>query len=440
MNIFCAYNKLEKTERLISNPKNPNTHPDKQIELLAKIIDAQGWRAPITVSKRSGFVIRGHGRLEAAKLLNYDKVPIDYQDYENEAMEWADMIADNKIAEMAEIDDELLKTLLTDLKDIDFDIELSSFTVDDIDFMLKIDKYKYDESTAGILSNKFGVPPFSILDTRSGDWQKRKKIWLELGIDSNAGRGEDILSSGLNKLSKAKKTGLNGTSLFDPVLCELMYTWFNIKNGLILDPFAGGSVRGIVAAKLGYNYTGIDLRQEQIDANIEQASKLNLSIPPTWLVGNSINIKNLVDNQLYDFIFSCPPYHDLEVYSENTEDLSNMNYNEFIVAYKSIIKNSIELLKNGRFAVFVVGEIRDKKGAYKNFVSDTIKAFTDSGAFFYNEIILVNMLGTLPIRAGSIFNSSRKIGKTHQNVLVFYKGDIKNIKKYFGEIDIRVTE
>lgn len=115
MNIFCAYNKLEKTERLISNPKNPNTHPDKQIELLAKIIDAQGWRAPITVSKRSGFVIRGHGRLEAAKLLNYDKVPIDYQDYENEAMEWADMIADNKIAEMAVLDFITVKELIADI-------------------------------------------------------------------------------------------------------------------------------------------------------------------------------------------------------------------------------------------------------------------------------------------------------------------------------------
>jgi ParB-like chromosome segregation protein Spo0J len=103
--INCAHNKLVELHKLVPNPKNPNKHPDKQIEMLAKIIDYQGQRSPIVVSNRSGFVIKGHGRLEAIKKLGWKKCAVDYQDYEDEAQEFADMIADNKIAELAEHDD-----------------------------------------------------------------------------------------------------------------------------------------------------------------------------------------------------------------------------------------------------------------------------------------------------------------------------------------------
>ena len=107
--IYCAHTELVNIEKVIPNPKNPNKHPDKQIAMLAKIIDAQGWRAPITVSKRSGFIVRGHGRLMAAQKLGLSQVPVDYQDYESEAAEWADLIADNRLSELAEIDLVLLK-------------------------------------------------------------------------------------------------------------------------------------------------------------------------------------------------------------------------------------------------------------------------------------------------------------------------------------------
>jgi ParB-like chromosome segregation protein Spo0J len=112
---------------MVPNPRNPNTHPEKQIELLAKIIKNQGWRAPITVSSRSGFIVRGHGRLMAAQLLGVEQVPVDRQDYETEAEEWADLIADNRIAELAEMDDALLKDLLVELDAGEFDIELTGF-------------------------------------------------------------------------------------------------------------------------------------------------------------------------------------------------------------------------------------------------------------------------------------------------------------------------
>lgn len=137
--VLCAYTELVSVEKIIPNPRNPNKHPESQIMMLAKIIQAQGFRRPIIVSKRSGFITVGHARYQAAKYLGMDKVPIDYQDYINEAMEYADMIADNRIAELAERDTDMLKELLIELKDgTDLtDIELTGFTHDDLTRLLE---------------------------------------------------------------------------------------------------------------------------------------------------------------------------------------------------------------------------------------------------------------------------------------------------------------
>lgn len=134
--IHCTYTDLADPTTLVPNPRNPNQHPKRQIELLAKIISTQGWRAPITVSNQSGFVVRGHGRLKAALLLNADKVPIDRQDYKSDADEWADLIADNRIAELANIDDAELAKLLQDIGNTDLDINLTGYTDKQIDNLL----------------------------------------------------------------------------------------------------------------------------------------------------------------------------------------------------------------------------------------------------------------------------------------------------------------
>jgi DNA modification methylase len=134
--VHCAYNDLADIITLIPNPRNPNQHPQKQIELLAKIIKNQGWRAPITVSTRSGFVVRGHGRLLAAQLLGLVQVPVDRQDYATEAEEWADLIADNRIAELSQIDEGLLANLLTEINISDLDSNLTGFSDKQIDNLL----------------------------------------------------------------------------------------------------------------------------------------------------------------------------------------------------------------------------------------------------------------------------------------------------------------
>jgi 16S rRNA G966 N2-methylase RsmD len=108
------------------NPRNPNEHPAEQVEILAKVIAHQGWRAPIVVSTRSGLVVSGHGRLEAAKLLKLDKVPVDYQAFKSDDDEMAHLLADNQIAELAEIDADELKEIIAGL-DSSFDKLLTGF-------------------------------------------------------------------------------------------------------------------------------------------------------------------------------------------------------------------------------------------------------------------------------------------------------------------------
>jgi len=134
--VWCRHDAIVEIETVTGNPRNPNKHPDKQVALLAKIIRAQGWRAPITVSTRSGFVVRGHGRLEAAKLLQVATVPVERQDYATEAEEYADMIADNRIAELAEPDNALLKDILQDLDTGAFDMDLTGFDVGEMERLM----------------------------------------------------------------------------------------------------------------------------------------------------------------------------------------------------------------------------------------------------------------------------------------------------------------
>lgn len=236
--------------------------------------------------------------------------------------------------------------------------------------------------------------------------------------------------------AEAPAPAANGTSIFDPVMCELAYRWFCPPGGLVLDPFAGGSVRGIVCSKLGRRYVGVDLRPEQVAANREQAKRIctKEDPPPVWHVGDSAKVVPGLSIEA-DFIFSCPPYGDLEVYSDRPDDLSTMAHSDFVAAYRQIIAAAVGKLAKDRFACIVVGDFRDSKGNYRNFVSDTIGAFQDAGAALYNEAILVTAVGSLAIRAGRQFETSRKLGKTHQNVLVFVKGDAKKATQLIGPVE-----
>jgi DNA modification methylase len=269
-----------------------------------------------------------------------------------------------------------------------------------------------------LLRDKFIEPPFSILDTKSGNWQRRKRQWVSKGIKSEVGRDSVVINMGTKNV---EKNSADYVSIFDPALCEVLYHWFCPENGNILDPFAGGSVRGIVANYLKFNYYGIDIRQEQIDSNREQALDiLPIENQPNYYVGDSNKILDEKFNLEFDLVFSCPPYADLEVYSDLDGDISNKPYNEFMKFYESIIKKSCDKLKSGGYACFVVGEVRDKKGNYYGFVPDTIQAFKKCGMNFYNEAILLNAIASASMRANGNMKS-QKLVKVHQNILIFKK-------------------
>lgn len=287
-----------------------------------------------------------------------------------------------------------------------------------------------------LLSEKFGCVPLSVLNTNDSKWVNRKKKWIDLGIKSEVGRNATSINiSGTKKITgnydnsnfsestkkfQQKFVGKNAVSIFDPSLTEIMYQWFCPRGGKIIDPFAGGSVRGIVANYLGYKYTGVELRKEQVDSNRGQSIEiLEVNNQPQWYVGDSQYILNGFDDK-YDLLFSCPPYFNLEVYSDLSSDLSNMNYDNFLIKYRKIIELSISKLKRKSYAIFVVGEVRDKKGYYLDFVGDTKRAFMDFGCKFYNELILVGSYARASMVANNYMNK-KKVPKIHQNVLIFYK-------------------
>lgn len=302
------------------------------------------------------------------------------------------------------------------------------------------------EFKPGNLSIKFLQPPFSVLDSRKEDWQGRRRDWLSLGIKSELGRG---LQPGGNHrtdygayqaggrvadarayshdLMKGDDVEGAGISVFDPVLCELAYRWWAPEGGPILDPFAGGSVRGIVAATLGHPYTGVDLSLPQIEANRHQAAQiLTPGQPvPTWLHGDSRQLDDVLPaGQMYDLVFTCPPYFDLEVYSDDPADLSRAStYASFLEGYREVIARAAARLRPERFLVVVVSEIRDKMGFYRGLVPDTVAAGQAAGLHLYNEAILVNSIGSAAMRATKQMEASRKLARTHQNVLCFIKGN-----------------
>ena len=746
--------------------KNPRKN-DPAVPRVAASIRRFGFVAPIVVWLGGNRMVAGHTRLKAmASLMAADPLfapkgapgpgMVRVVEHEFDSEQDADLyaLADNRLQELTAWDDDGLQAILagidaderalvgfdpTDLPPPDVDGEEAGTS---------------DTSVAGSLQTRFGVPPFTVLDARQGYWQARKAAWLSLGIASEVGRGPTLpgliaataFQNGTYKAveSASLKGGLTfgmscspyaskgkeidggaakaGTSIFDPVLTELLVRWFSPVGGTVLDPFAGGSVRGIVTAAVGRAYVGIELRPEQVAANREQWEKIGPRLAPvantkvsatvedytpdltpvqavtehmgartqlwlkrddlfavagvrggkvrscwalaqaakaagvgglvtagsrqspqvnivahiaarlglgcrvhtpngtpsaevqqavdmgaelvqhkagynnvivsrahadakalgwteipfgmecdaaitatraqvanlpadaarlvvpvgsgmslagilhglrdvarnlpvlgvvvgadptkrldrwaptgwrdmvtlveagvdyhdevevtlgevqldpvyeakcarylvsgdvlwcvgirataqqaapgravdvgaaTWVEGDSNAV--LVDPgaaiDAADFVFTCPPYADLEVYSDDPADISGMPYPDFLATYRSIIAKACARLKSDRFAAIVIGDVRAPDGTYRNLVSDTIQAFLDAGLRLYNEAILVTSLGSLPVRAGRQFQAGRKLGKTHQNVLVFVKGSAKAATLACGDVD-----
>jgi hypothetical protein len=168
--IKCNYKELLSIDKVIPNSKNNNKHPEKQLELLSKLIKNHGFRHPLIISNRSGFLVAGHGRLEAAKMLGMEQVPVDFQDFESEAMEYAFLISDNKIAELAEFDEALMIDELKDLDITDFDLlgipdfEMPDFHPATIDDQGQLDEIKIKIMECPNCGEKFEEKQAKIID------------------------------------------------------------------------------------------------------------------------------------------------------------------------------------------------------------------------------------------------------------------------------------
>jgi DNA modification methylase len=289
----------------------------------------------------------------------------------------------------------------------------------------KIKKETFTES--------FLVPPFSVLDTKQPYWQKRKKVWKNLILDDGSKRAGKLAKRTDNWNEESETFEIVSkfdVSILDPVLSEVLLKWFAFENCKTFDPFAGDTVFGYVSSFLGNEFTGIELRQEQVDFNTEKTKGLKAK----YVCDDAVNIINHIHENSQDFLFSCPPYFDLEKYSQLPNDASNQKeYKDFLQILNVAFSNAIKCLKENRFACIVIGDVRDKKGYYRRLPHHICNIFEANGMKLYNEIIMLEMIGRKALTANRNF-ITRKNPKTHQNVLVFYKGDEKKIKEIFKKL------
>jgi hypothetical protein len=331
------------------------------------------------------------------------------------------------------------------------------------------------------LTDRFVVPPFTTLDTRADYWKERKRLWLGLGIQSELGRAGALAYQTdtvvdpqfYDKKQRAEAQAgrpltidefrrdyyvlpdyrpnsvqATGTSIFDPVLAEIMLRWYSPAGGVVLDPFAGGSVRGVVASILGRDYFGVELRPEQVEANRVEAARLvgpdsaydfgGRTPLPRWTVGSAIDLPAILAPRTgitpADMVLTCPPYADLEVYSDDPRDLSTMGYPAFRALLAGAMAHAVAALRDDRFMVWVVGEARHPKtGMSYGIIADTVRAAHDAGAHLYNEAILMTPIGSGAMRATKQVMTSRKLVRVHQHVLVFVKGDPRRAADACGD-------
>lgn len=306
----------------------------------------------------------------------------------------------------------------------------------------------------GVLGKSFLCPPYSVLNAHTAWWINRKNAWLALGLLPAAGRraGGTEGSASVNGLTygmnpdaykgevrertktpgivparpKLRKLVNGGTSAFDPVLCELMLRWFCPEAGGVLDPFCGGPTLAVVSAMLGREFLGVELREGQVDATVEQCERTLGELRGRVIIRWDSAFQALADmTPATDFVFTSPPYFDLERYSTEGDDLSNCkSYGDYLDDMEGVGKQLFRVLRNNRFCALLLGDVRDEGGFARGLPGDVCRRFRRAGFRLYNEIVYHGSKGgSMRLRAGRQFDHSRKVGRIHQTCFVFVKGD-----------------
>ena len=449
---------------------NPKKHPAEQIAAIERSMREFGWTVPVLIDADDR-VIAGHGRLEAASRLGLKTVPTIRLAHLSEDQVRAYRLADNKLTEMGGWDDALLAEELTTLAAAEFDTLLTGFDADEIAALIGSIGTEGRDTEAvaaarGVLAEEFIEPPLSVLNTMAGRWQERKRAWVDLmpTVAGARGRDDNLYTADVarsdpqfyekktaqerrlgRKLSKGEferdywdppeNPRMSGVSNFDPVLAELIVTWFSAEGMRVCDPFAGDIERGLVAGVRGREYSGIEVRPEQCEANAGVADRMGLAPMPAWHCGTSADALSRWGRESADLIFTCPPYWNLEKYSDDPADLSNMSLGDFTAAHADIINQCAAVLRPDRFAVWVIGDTRDR-GYQVDLQGRTKRAFEDAGLKLHAEMILVTAVGSKRTVARRAMNGRRTIVSRHEYVLVFCKGSAKAAAQALGPVKV----
>lgn len=429
----------------------PNNPRRGDVESIKRSLVKRGQYKPLVVSEDNVILVGNH-TARALQEIGAETALILRASVHSSSAEAAEIVlVDNRLPDLGGYDNQDLIALLTSLPDLE--VADVGYTADDLlDLLNGIDDDLPDGSgsydghgTSGALAAEFLVPPFSILDSTQGWWRARKTEWRARGIAGGVNGHATRAANLLNMQSLATRAGsanLDGTSVFDPVLAELAVRWWSAPGDVVLDPFAGGPCRGVVAAHLGREYHGVDLRFEQIaddtDVAIEQQSAIRESggVLPSYYVGDATTLDQVEDLPAeVDMILTCPPYADLEVYSDDPADLSNMSYEAFVAAHATSIRQAADRLRQDRFLVWVIGEVRDPKTrGQRGLVAATVDAIRDAGLTYHCDAILVTAIASLALGAARKMHGTRMISRRHQHVIVAVKGSAKNAALRLGDI------
>ncbi len=268
-----------------------------------------------------------------------------------------------------------------------------------------------------------GTLPWSVLRQDRADWRARVAWWREQGVDEP--KPQAITPAMVNTGRHGRSSG--GVSRFDPHLAEVITRWYCPPGGIVMDPFAGGPVRSLVAAHLGYPYRGIELRGDQVEANRARAATWRerglLAATPVWHVGAAQELLPELDDGEADLIFTCPPYHNRERYTTNPRDLSAMRWPQFLDTYTTILAEATRVLADDRLAVIVISDIRDSGGHMRGLPALTTAAMAAAGACLINEHVLVEHPGLRVKTMRPAWTAARTAMRCHQLVHVYVKGD-----------------
>lgn len=468
-------------DRIEPHPDNPR---QGDLETIGESIEENGFFGACVVwwrgKRKKGWILVGNHRWKSFVEKGAAEIPVLWVECDEERAKKI-LLSDNRSSDRGSYDVKALTDLLVELKGADGQnlkgTGYDSTALDSLlaDLALPTEGHPDDRSKVGKLSAEFIAPPISILDRRSGRIRERRNQWLSLGLSGQLGREDDItyaqsvqgpqvyaLRNAMREaigrdptwpevIEKAKERGIwvaPTTSVFDPAILELMVSWYSRPGDRVLDPFAGGAVCGVVSSVLGRSFTGVEVREEQVKANVDQWKALAPKLKgarkrmkaPEWLVGDTLDLAAAVDDRKFDFVVSSPPYGDLEVYSEDPRDLSNLKAQEFDRAYEKAVRNVVSALEDDRFVAWIVGEVRQKRkpGWYRGFLSKTIAAFEKAGAGFYAEFTVLDPIMTAIMRGSRQFRATRKPAKSHQQIYIFVKGDPEKAVERLG--DVRVSE